>query len=104
MVEPELMGHVPVPVNRKQVISPRLFIQLEVHLGGVAHRRWKRITRRETKCVLHSTGSLADEIEEEFQGDLSKPRKVHNKTAWKRAQDAVYWIHLAKEQEKGKTF
>ena len=26
----------------------------------------------------------------------------HYKTEWKRAQDAVYWIHLAKAQEKGK--
>ena len=30
-------------------------------------------------------------------------RKVHNETEWKRAQDAVCWIHLAKAQEKGVT-
>ena len=45
-----------------------------------------------------------DETEETFQGDLSKPREVHHKTEWKRAQDAVYWIHLAKALEKSITF
>ena len=42
--------------------------------------------------------------EEEFDGDLSKPRKVHCKSKWKHSQGAVYWIHLAKAQEKGLTF
>ena len=38
------------------------------------------------------------------KGDMSKPRKVHYKTEWKRTQDAVYCIHLAKAQDKGITF
>ena len=42
--------------------------------------------------------------EEEFDGDLSKPRKVHCKSKWKHTQDAVNWIHMAKAQEKGLTF
>ena len=32
------------------------------------------------------------------------PERAHSKTEWKWAQDAVYWIHLAKAQEKGMTF
>ena len=35
---------------------------------------------------------------------MSKPRTVHHKTEWQRAQDAVYWIHLAKAQEQCITF
>ena len=31
-------------------------------------------------------------------------RRTHSTTAWKRARDAVIWIHLAKAQEKGLTF
>ena len=45
-----------------------------------------------------------DVSEEEFDGDLSKPRKVHCKSKWKHTQDAVNWIHMAKAQEKGLTF
>ena len=41
-----------------------------------------------------------DEIVEKFQGDLSKPRKVHYQTNWEHSQNAVYWIHLARTQEK----
>ena len=43
-------------------------------------------------------------IKKNSKGDLSKPRQVHYKTTWKRAQDAFSWIHLAKAQDKGKTF
>ena len=43
-------------------------------------------------------------IKKNSKGDLSKPRQVHYKTTWKRAQDAISWIHLAKAQDKGKTF
>ena len=52
------------------------------------------------KGVTNKLDPLRDEIEEEFEGDLLKPRKVHHRTKWKHSQDAVHWIHLAKEQEK----
>ena len=39
-----------------------------------------------------------------IDGDSSKPRKIHHQSKWKYSQDAVYWIRLAKAQEKGLTF
>ena len=36
--------------------------------------------------------------------DLTKPRKVHCKAGWKHFQNAVYWIHLGRAQEKGTAF
>ena len=45
-----------------------------------------------------------DEAEEEFENDLSRPRRVHFKSWWKPHQDAVHWIHLARAQEKGLQF
>ena len=55
--------------------------------------------------IIFHAGLIADEgkakkveIEEKIQGDLSKPRKVHNETKWKRAQDAVYWPRHKKRE------
>ena len=42
--------------------------------------------------------------EEESNNDLSRARKVYHNSEWKPHQDAVYWIHLAKAQEKGLHF
>ena len=81
-----------------------MLIQLEIHLGGGVHCRWERKPRRATDTVFFTPlDPWRDEIEEEFLGDLSKPRQVHLKTQWKHAQDAVYCIHLAKAREKGFT-
>ena len=44
-----------------------------------------------------------DGTEEEFEGELSKPRKVHYKTQWEHSQDAVYCKFLANAQEKWPT-
>ena len=43
---------------------------------------------------------MSDEPEEEYQ-DVSKPRKVNNKSKWKNILDAIYWINLRKAQDKG---
>ena len=40
----------------------------------------------------------AEEGEEEYCRDLTRPRKVHYKTRWKHRQNAVYWIHLGRAQ------
>ena len=81
-----------------------MLIQHEIDLGGGAHCRRNRKPRRTTNCVLHSLGSLEDEIGEKVQGDMSKPRKVHCKSEWKRAQDVANCIHSDKAQEKDMTF
>ena len=61
---------------------------------------------RETRHTVFFTplNPRRDEIEEVFKGDLTKPRKVHCNTSWTQAQNAVYWIHLGKAQEKGMSF
>ena len=41
-----------------------------------------------------------DEAEEEFNNDSPRPRQVHFKSKWMPHQDAVYWIHVARAQEK----
>ena len=42
--------------------------------------------------------------EEGLNDDLSKPRKVHYDGKWKTNQHAVYWINLARAQDKGLQF
>ena len=42
--------------------------------------------------------------EEEPSDDLSKPRKIHNHSKWINTQDAVYWVNLARAQNKGLRF
>ena len=42
--------------------------------------------------------------EGEYCDDHTKPRKVHYKPVWNPCQDAVYWIHLGRAQEKGTAF
>ena len=39
-------------------------------------------------------------LKNDLKGDLSKPRKVSYKTKWTHAQNTVYWIHLARTQER----
>ena len=51
---------------------------------------------------LKPFGDISDE--EEPRDDLSKPRKVHYHSKWKSRQDAVYWIILARAQDKGLQF
>ena len=64
---------------------------------GRIRRRWKGKQRRATNCILHSMRSLGDETEEEFNDDLSKPRKVHCKSKWKFSLDAVYRIQRTRK-------
>ena len=61
----------------------------------------RRKAKRVDKLFFTPLNPGTHETEEEFQGDLSRPSKVHYKTEWKLSQDAVYGIHLA---EKGPTF
>ena len=85
----ELMGDVATPFNRKQFhfyrgCSFNLKSILEARrIGGGKESREGRQTVFFTPL---------DPFGRKFQVDLSKPGKVHNKTGWKRAQDAVYWI------------
>ena len=51
---------------------------------------------------LHPLGDNPDE--EEPRDDLSKTRKVHCYSKWINTRDAVYWINLARAQDKGPQF
>ena len=42
--------------------------------------------------------------EEKLDDDLSKPRKVNYHSKWKTTQDAVFWVNLARAQDKGLRF
>ena len=85
------------------LISPRMLIQFEVNLGGRTHCKVKKKPRGTRNCVLHTLDPWRNDIEEQCCGEMSKPRKVHYKIEWKHTQDAVYWTHLARTQEKGLT-
>ena len=56
--------------------------------------------RGDERVHSNTTGSLGRRQEEEVNNDSSKPRNVHHKSKWKVSEDAVYWIHLARAQEK----
>ena len=61
-----------------------MLIQLEINLGGGAHRRGVKESREgDDSAFLTPLDAWGDEIEDKFQGDMSKPRQVHYKTEWK---------------------
>ena len=92
------MGHVAVLFNGKEFIF---------HLGCAFHPKpildAGLVAGRESKdgptAFFTPVDPRGDEVEEEFGGDLSKPRKVHHKTKWTHCQNDVCWIHLARAQE-----
>ena len=93
----ELMGHVAIPFKWKEFVfhRGRSFDLKSILDAGLIAGAKKSKEGRQT--VDH-------EIEEEFEGDLSKPRKIHYETKWKHSHDAVFCIHLATQQKKGLTF
>ena len=52
---------------------------------------------------LEPLGTEEEEEEEEYC-DFARPRKVQYKTGWMHSQNAVYWFHLKRAQEKGIAF
>ena len=57
--------------------------------------------RRRQAVFFTPSDQWGDKAEEEFNNDVSRPRKVHYNCEWKPHQGAVCWIHLARAQEQG---
>ena len=105
MIEPEMLGHVLIPPNWKEFVLHRVcsFTLTSILKAGlIAGGREGRETRH--TVFFTPLNPWRDEIEEEFYGDLTKPRKVHFKAGWKHSQNAVDWVRLGKAQEKGISF
>ena len=99
LIEAEVMGHVAIPFKWKQFLFHRgcSFNLKSILVAGLVAGRKESREGRQTVGFTH-LDPWRNEIEEQFQGDMSKPRRVHCKTEWKRVQDAMYWIHLAGAQ------
>ena len=95
------MGHVAIAFKWGHFLfHPECSINLKsiLETGLIAGRKESREGRQiEFFTPVDPSGNGFEEI---FQGGISKPRKAHYNTEWKRARDAVYWIHLTRIQEK----
>ena len=103
----ELMGHVAIPSNWKEscFIEDALIMSLQSlnQDSSIAGGRESEEGRQTVFFPPFNTlGNNPDE--EEPSDDLSKPRTVHYHSKRNNTQDAVYWISLARAQEKGLQF
>ena len=104
-IAPELMGHVAIPLRWKEFLFHRgcsFNLKSILEAGRIAGGKDRKEGRQTVffTPVDHSR----DKAEDDFNNDSSRPRKVHFNCKWKPHQDAVYWIHLARAQEKGLQF
>ena len=88
-----------IPISSRTLLQCRFNPQIRTH-------RWRtRKQRRKTDDLPHTSQPIREHSDEEEPGDdLSKPRKEHYHSKWKLRQDAVYWINLARAQDKGLQF
>ena len=87
-----------IPVSSRMLVRCTINPQIRTH-------RWRtRKLRKNTNHLLHTSQPFGDNPDEEPNDDLSKPGKVHYHSEWKNTQDAVYWINLARAQDKGLRF
>ena len=105
MIELEMMGHVCIPLSWKQFVFHRgcsFDLKSIMGAGLIAGGR----EGRENRHPVFFTPQIpwCTEGEEQCHDDLTKPRKVHHKIGWKHSQDAMYWIHFGRAQEKGLAF
>ena len=102
MIAPELMDQIAIPFKWKVFLFHRgcsSDITSILKSGLIAERRESKEGRQTVFFTpLYPFGDDPDE--EEPSDDLLKPRKVHYHSKWKPRQDAVYWINLARAQEK----
>ena len=105
MIAPELMGHVAIPFKWKEFSFHRgcsFNARSILDAGRIAGGKESKEGRQTVFCT--PSDPWRHETEEEFDGDITKPRKVHYKSKCTYSQDTVYWIHLAKAQKKELTF
>ena len=106
LIAPELMVHAAIPYKWKEFLFHRGCSYDGTSMlksGPIAGGRISRDGRQTVFCTpLNPFVDNPDE--EEPSDDLSKPRKVHYHSKWRPRQAAVFWIHLARAQEKGLQF
>ena len=105
MIEPEMMGDVCIPLNWKQFVFHRgCSCDLKSILGGglIAGRREGRDNRH--TVFFTPLNPWGTEDVEKFHDDLTQRTRVHYETGWNHSQDAVYWIHVGRAQEKSTAF
>ena len=106
LIVPELMGHVAIPNTWKEFLLHRgcsrdVTSILKSRLIAVG-RASKEGRQTIFFTPLNPPGHNPDE--EEPGDDLSKPRQIHYYSKWEPRQDAVFWINLARAQDKGLQF
>ena len=106
LIVPELMGHVAIPNTWKEFLLHRgcsRDVTSILKSGLIAVRRASKEGRQTIFFTpLNPPGHNPDE--EEPGDDLSKPRQIHYYSKWEPRQDAVFWINLARAQDKGLQF
>ena len=102
----ELMGHVAIPYKWKEFLfhsGCSLDVTSILTSGLIAGGRESKEGRQ--TIFFTPPNSFGDNPDEEEPGDdVPKPRTVHFHSQWKNTQDAVYWINLARAQDKGLRF
>ena len=102
----ELMGHVAIPCKWREFLFHRgcsFDVTSIIKSGLIAGGRESKEGRQTIFFTpLNPFGDNPDE--EGPSEDLSKPRKVHYHSKRKSRQDAVYWVNLARAQDKGLRF
>ena len=106
LIAPELMGQVAIPYKWKEFLFHRgfSFNVTSILTSGLIAGGRKNKEGRQTIFFTPLNPFGYDPDEEEPGEELSKPRKVHNHSAWKKTQDAVNWVSLARAQDPGLRF
>ena len=106
MIASELIGHVRIPYNWKEFLFHRgvlvMSLQSSYQESSLEDEKAKKEDRSSSSHTLNPFGDNPDG--EEFSDDVSKSGKVLYHRKWKNTQDAVYWINLARAQDKGLRF
>ena len=102
MIAPDLMGHVAIPSRWKEFLFHRgcssdmtSIHRARLIVGGKGKEGRQAVFFTPLTCFF---GDKPEE--EEFNNDVPRPIKVHYNGKWKPHQDVLYWIHLARAQER----
>ena len=107
LIELELLGHVAFPYNWKEFMFHRgsSFDCTSILKSGLCAGGKRRTDGRQTVFFAPLNPMVENDPEEELPSDdFTKPRKEHYRSKWKHSQDAVYWVNLARAQDKGFQF
>ena len=105
LIAPELKDHLASPLRWKEFLYHRgcsfnvtWILDARLIAGGKDRKEGRQ------KVFFTPLDPFGDDTGQELNNDSLRPRKVHFYSKWKLHQDVVYWIHLARAQEKGLRF